>query len=212
MGNRNRLERVERLLERLDAAVVVRDPGNARSAEQFEGLRKQIALAAKNHRVHVAHLLSLSDSARKGASLELLSERIEDFLAELGVTRISEYLHPDLFDVVETVEGAADGIEVLEPAVVEKMESGELNRLQLGKVRKVVGPPIEVVPTVEPVEMARMSTSREDGVGKSPKAARQVVLAVALLLIGLLMGRLVFGGSDAAEDSPSTTTTVAMGG
>jgi hypothetical protein len=212
MGNRNRLERVERLLERLDAAVVVRDPGNARSAEQFEGLRKQIALAAKNHRVHVAHLLSLSDSARKGASLELLSERIEDFLAELGVTRISEYLHPDLFDVVETVEGATDGIEVLEPAVVETMESGELNRLQLGKVRKVVGPPIEVVPTGEPVEMSRKSISREDGVGKSPKTARQVVLAVALLLIGLLMGRLVFGGSDAAEDSPATTTTVAMGG
>lgn len=216
MSKAERLARVEALLQRLDAAVVVRDPGNARAAEQFEGLRKQIALAAKNHRVHVAHLLSLSDSAKKGASAELLGERINDFLTELGVIHISEYIYPELFEVVETVDGESDGVEVLEEAVVEKMESGEFNRLRLGKVRMIRGPQVKNPISVDSgnqgllTETHDVHTDEEDAVRTTPSRLRLGVIAVGFVVLGMLLGRIFFDGDDKEIDKSPTSTTVAL--
>jgi hypothetical protein len=213
MSRVERLARIEALLQRLDAAVVVRDPGNARAAEQFEGLRKQIALAAKNHRAHVGHLLSLSDSAKKGASAELLGERVDDFLAELGVMRISEYTYPELFEVVEEIEGNSDKTEILEPAVVERLESGEFNRLRLGKVRKTFGPQPEhpVVPKLEGETTRDEFSSVTVNVDSSaPPRLLLGIVAVALTLLGILLGRTVFDGSDQEVDSPPAASTVVV--
>lgn len=224
MSKAKRLAQIEALLQRLDAAVVVRDPGNARAAEQFEGLRKQIALAAKNHRAHVGHLLSLSDSAKKGASAELLGERVDDFLAELGVMRVSEYTYPELFEVVETVDGDADKTEILEPAVVERMDSGEVNRLRLGKVRITLGPQPElpVIPRLESDTTQNEFRSVSVDVDKSaPSRLLLGIGAVVLVLMGILLGRTLFDGSDREVDqSPkapvviddSTTTSTVEGG
>ncbi len=37
-------------IERIDASLVVRDPGNVRSADAYDGLRKQIAVSAGDRR------------------------------------------------------------------------------------------------------------------------------------------------------------------
>ena len=76
MSKKSQLERIENLLNRLDSAVVVRDPGSARAAEAYDGLRKQITQSGKNHRIHTAHLLSLSDSLERGAGIELIRDRV----------------------------------------------------------------------------------------------------------------------------------------
>jgi len=208
MSRQEQLNRIENLLNRLDAAVVSRDPGNARSAEQFEGLRKQIGLAAKNHRVHVAHLLSLSDSINRGATLELIKDRVNDFLNELGVRRLPEVTYEKFFEIVEVIESEVNGYEVLEPAVIEELEGGTINPLRLGKAKKLVAPqPVESVesPSELPTEDSpETQQSHSPTVGSTTRVG-PIIVAIALLLAGVLFGRFVLGDSD-SPSSPADTT------
>jgi hypothetical protein len=207
MSKRTQLNRIEVLLNKLEAAVVVRDPGNARSAEQFEGLRKQIGLAAKNHRVHVAHLLSLSDSIQRGASIELVSDRVSDFLSELGVQRLNEVTHVEVFEIVESVDAEIDGFEVIEPAVIEVLESGHINPIRLGKARKLNGPrPPETFEKGETTQSSPVLTpARQEGLN----VPVLTVISVLTLLVGFIFGRFVFDGSDSPSPPSVVSTTVA---
>jgi hypothetical protein len=141
MTNRRRLQNIEnvlsensRLLERLDAAVVVRDPGNARSAEVFEALRRTILLSSKSYRSHVAHLLSLKETLDRGGSLELIANRVNDFLRELGIEHIYDVSQSSAFDIVD---GVGDALEIIEPAVIQWIEGNEKVIFQMGKARRV---------------------------------------------------------------------------
>ena len=131
--NRYRLERIELLLERLDTALVVRDPGGARSADAFDGLRKQIIQAGTNHRSHIAHLLSLSDSLERNAPPELIRDRVNDFLAELGIVRWTDCSATQAFEIVD---GEGKGLECVEAAIVERLDNGHLNVIRMGKARR----------------------------------------------------------------------------
>jgi len=130
----DRLDRIETLLNRLDAAVVVRDPGNARSVEAFDGLRKLMIQSGTNRRSHVAHLLSLADSVERDAPSELIRDRVNDFLLELGISRSTDVSRPDFFEVVE---GEGEGFECLVPAVIERLEDGRVNLVRHGQARRV---------------------------------------------------------------------------
>lgn len=149
MRTRRHLERIEILLNKLDAAVVVRDPGNARSAEVFEGLRRTIIISGKSHRSHVAHLISLQESLDRGATLDLVKNRVNDFLKELGIEKLSNL---EIKDAFEVVGGTGDGIELIEPAIVERLSDGQLSVIQLGKSRRfeIPKPPQEVHQETEP--------------------------------------------------------------
>lgn len=141
MPRREQLDRIERLLERLDAAVVVREPGNARSAEAFDGLRKQIIQSGKSHRSHVAHLLSLEDSIERGANVSLVRDRVGDFLRELGIERTTDVRMADWFEVVE---GAGPLLECIQPAVIERLDGNHVALVRLGKARALPTPEISV--------------------------------------------------------------------
>lgn len=140
MSKKSQLRNIERLLERIDSAIVVRDPGSARSADAFDGLRKSILLAAKSRRTHISHLVSIDESIRNGASMDLVKARLAEYLSELGIERLTDIRHVECFDVV----GDADGdIEVLEPAVVERSEDGKLTILRVGKAKRTFRPKVE---------------------------------------------------------------------
>jgi hypothetical protein len=203
MNNRQKLENIEILLQRLEAAVVVRDPGNAHSADAYDGLRKQIIQSGKNHRTHLAHLISLSDSLQRGADIALITDRVNDFLTELGVMRISDTNFVDLFEVVE---GEGSALECIEPAVVEKLDNQVMVPIKLGKARRVPGPELleetsqEVVPTqIEQPEELR---------GRTSPPIRNIFFAVALVVAGLLVGLLIGGGGHSEIDDSPTTTVV----
>ena len=145
-----RLDRIEALLNRLDAAVVVRDPGNARSAEAFDGLRKLMIQSGTSRRSHVSHLLSLADSIEREAPMELIRDRVNDFLLELGISRSMDVTRPEFFEVVE---GEGDGLECVVPAVIERLEDGRVNLVRHGKARRVAVMEVSLVETVPaPVE------------------------------------------------------------
>jgi len=173
MRTKRYLERIEILLNKLDAAVVVRDPGNARSAEVFEGLRRTIIQSGKSHRSHVAHLLALQESLDRGATLDLIRNRVNDFLKELGVEKLSNLEIKDKFEIVG---GTGDGVELIEPAVVERLSDGSLSVIQLGKAKRfdIPKPPQEApqetaptptvgVPVEAPESIETSTTSEQQG-------------------------------------------------
>jgi len=173
MRTKRYLERIEILLNKLDAAIVVRDPGNARSAEVFEGLRRTIIQSGKSHRSHVAHLLALQESLDRGATLDLIRNRVNDFLKELGVEKLSNLQIKDAFEIVG---GTGDGVELIEPAVVERLSDGSLSVIQLGKAKRFDIPkppqeapqetapaPIVGVPVEAPKNIETSTTTEQQG-------------------------------------------------
>lgn len=113
-------------VERLDASIVTRDPGNARSADEFAGLRKTIVQASTQRRQHVSHLVSVLGDIDAGGSPELLRLRVTDFLAELGVVEASIDQLPDAFDV-------ADEMEAPRAAIVQDLGDGAVAILRRGR-------------------------------------------------------------------------------
>lgn len=134
MGIKSRLENIELLLHRIDTAIVIRDPGSSRSAEVFEGLRRQILQSSKNRRAHTAHLVSLAQSVRRGGSTELLSDRIDDFLKELGLEFTSD---TSLSEAFEIEGGEGNRLECIEPAVIEILEDGQAVVISQGTARRI---------------------------------------------------------------------------
>lgn len=131
MFNREQLNRIEALLTRVDAALVVRDPGTSRSVEAYEGLRKQVAVASRARRQHVAQLVEIADALDRGATAETIRDRVEEWMMQAGVERRCD---PSVLEYFEVVEGNGDGIEVLTPAWVDT-ESGSLVRA--GRARRI---------------------------------------------------------------------------
>ena len=144
-----KLDEIRSLTERIEAALVVRDPGTARSAEAFEGLRKQVAAASRNRRVHLSHLVTLATDIEKGANLETISRRIEDLLRESGVGRTRDTAIAGAFDF----DGVGDDVVVHEHAWVDVLEDGSAIVLRQGRAERWsgVGPVTESMPSTDTV-------------------------------------------------------------
>ena len=156
MFNFRRLQRIELLLNRLDAAVVARDPGTARSAEVFDGLRKSIVNSRQARRAHVGHLLALHDSIEREASYEVIKDRVSDYLQDLGVHWLTDCAPLEFFEIIE-IEGSGDNEDFIcvEPAAYEILEDGRPVVIRMGKAR--------CVRTKEVVEVLSESDSKEGG-------------------------------------------------
>jgi len=201
MSKRSQLSRIENLLQRLDAAVVVRDPGSVRAADMYEGLRKQIIQSGKNHRMHLSHLIALQDSIERGADIDLIRDRVNDYLNELGIQKTSDTTHIDSFEVIE---GEGSNFECIEPAIIELLEDGSIRTHQLGKARRVPGP------IAEPSEQTQFE-AKESIAPELPEldffsAFKKFLLILVVLLGGIRLGMTLFDKSDAPENKVTTTT------
>lgn len=204
------------LLNRIETALVVRDPGSKISADAYDGLRKMLLQSSKNRRIHVSHLLSLSDSLKREASIDQVRDRVNDFLLELGVSYWSDTSLTEVFDVVE---GDGTSLECIEPAVVEKLEDGRIVEVRRGTARRVPGPESESAAAPEstvtagPVVEAEHAQSVNpehaavDVVENAPRDRRYTLMIVAASVIaGFLIGLIASSGSD----SPPVTTTTTI--
>jgi hypothetical protein len=210
MSKRNQLNDIESLLERIDAAIVVRDLGNARSAEAFDGLRKSILVATKSRRTHISHLVSLDESIRNGGSLELVKARLAEYLNELGIERLTDLRHLECFDVVGDSEGE---IEVLEPAVVERADDGKLNILRVGKAQRTFSSKVgQVLDDQEPVLELLVEEAVEEAPTPKPNngliLVRRRIAVLAVVVLALLTTVVVRScGSSENELDPKETPT-----
>ena len=84
-------------IERIDASLVVRDPGNVRSADAYDGLRKQIAVSAGDRRRLLVLLTELGEAIRRKEDHQSLQARFEEWSSQAGITVLSE-LNSEHFD------------------------------------------------------------------------------------------------------------------
>jgi hypothetical protein len=114
-------------LTRLETLLIVQDPKGPLSADAYDGLRKSVVHATQARRHHISHLISLRDSLERNASQELLSDRVSEFLNELGVSWIDDPKHAELFVREGNPKDGEPGEWVCtRPAVVSQAETGEL--------------------------------------------------------------------------------------
>lgn len=102
-GNRRRetdqlIVRMERQLDLIHTALVVRDPGTSISADAYEGLRKQVIAAATARQAHVAQLAEIDVAIHRGASAEDLRALVSQWLDQAGVTRVEDAAVREAFD------------------------------------------------------------------------------------------------------------------
>jgi hypothetical protein len=149
--------------------------------------------------------VSLSDSLDRNANIELIRDRVNDFLQELGIKTIRDF-SPQFFEIVGTTEGDENGYEIVEPAIVEELEGGGFLSIRLGKVREIRGPIPEV--TLHDPELVSDESSNEiatQSVAPSPVVS-QVLLVIGSVVIGLLFGFLLFRGDSGNTDKPTEST------
>lgn len=209
------------LLNRIESALVVRDPGSKVSADAYDGLRKMLLQSSKNRRIHVSHLLSLSDSLNRDASMQLVKDRVNDFMTELGVSYWSDTSVSELFDVMD---GEGTQLECVEPAVVEKLEDGRIVEVRRGTARRVPGPEPEAsisghtnsdLDRSELTEDTRSESSvaPESSLNLANNDSRRpsstLLVAIASIVLGFLLGFIAFSGSNDTPEKSSTTTMAA---
>ena len=95
IGKRSReteqlLTTMERQIDRIHTALIVRDPGTTLSADAYEGLRKQVIASASSRLQHVAQLAEFDVALRRGASAEDLAALIDQWLGQAGIERVED--------------------------------------------------------------------------------------------------------------------------
>lgn len=113
---RDRLDAALELLQRIDAALVVRDPGTARSADAYEGLRRQVLAAASDRRKHLVQLTELSEALRRGDDMTALRSRAEEWLLQANITVVDDPRVTEAFEFAGDGDGDAA---VIRPAYVD---------------------------------------------------------------------------------------------
>lgn len=189
------LIRIVSLLERIDSALVVREPGNARSVEAFDGLRKSILQSSKNRRMHVSHLLSLSDSIERGADYQLIKDRVADFMLELGVSRSTDVGRSDFFDVTG---GEGDYLECVVPAVIETLDDGSMSLVRLGEAIRTSVPSSNGV-------MVQKEHKNDDALTEvETTRGMKVAIGITIAIVGFFFGWVI--ASTVQDDSEAGTS------
>lgn len=125
MFNRKRFEHLDHRLDKLELYFTIRDPGTAKSAEAYDGLRKSLIAAYKGTQNHMAHLAQLHRAARAADSIEPLIAKLDEFMQQIGVVEISDPSvvdldpsHPSLTEVFDVTQRDGNQLVVDEPAYV----------------------------------------------------------------------------------------------
>ncbi|MBP1326375.1 hypothetical protein JOF28_001607 [Leucobacter exalbidus] len=98
--NKELLTQMERQLDRIHTALLVRDPGTSLSSDAYEGLRKQVVASARARTQHVAQLAEIDVALRRGASITDLQNLVDGWLRQAGIERIEDPRVPDVWDSV----------------------------------------------------------------------------------------------------------------
>lgn len=112
------IAKMERQLDLIHTALVVRDPGTAVSADAYEGLRKQVIAAATARQAHVAQLAEFDVALHRGASADDLRALVTQWLDQAGVARVDD---PTILGAFDATVPASVPAEVETPGYVNTM-------------------------------------------------------------------------------------------
>ena len=120
MRKKQLLEELLRRLDMLDAYLVIRDPGTARSADAYDGLRKLLIQSNKGSQIHLAHLAQIDYALSFESDAEVVRAKVGEAMEQVGLQRMDStktlQRTDEAFDVV-----AGDGPEtrVVTPAYID---------------------------------------------------------------------------------------------
>lgn len=120
MRRRRLQEDVEVIREQVSAinsALIVREPGTARSVDAYDGLRRQVAQASSDRRTHLVELVRLTEAIEGGLPTDKLGELVASWTEQAGLVRVTDGSHRELFEVLGGEDSDAE-LEVLNPAWV----------------------------------------------------------------------------------------------
>jgi hypothetical protein len=112
-----KLAALDERLAGIEGMLLLKDPGAAKAAEAYEGLRRQIVGATAERIAHLVHLAQLDAALRAGESTGSLALLVADLLAQAGLERRYDPMLDGAFEVPPGNEG--DELRVVEPAYVE---------------------------------------------------------------------------------------------
>jgi len=131
MRNRRLLDELVRRMDRLEVALIVRDPGTSLSAEAYEGLRKQVAVAARERQSHLVQLAILDETLRSTDDLGAARHVLSEFMQQAGLMTLDD---PTRTEHYQVVSGKGTLLEVIQPAYVEE---GTGRLIRQGRARAV---------------------------------------------------------------------------
>ena len=111
------LAALEARLASIEGMLLLKDPGAAKAAEAYEGLRRQIVSATAERITHLVHLAQLDAALVAGESTESLGLLVADLLAQAGLLRWDNPTLEGAFEIPPDAEGGE--LQVVEPAYVE---------------------------------------------------------------------------------------------
>jgi hypothetical protein len=94
-----RLDRVERLIQDIHVSLIVRDIPTQRAMDAYDGLRKQVALAARARREHQAQLVQLKEALQAGSSADDIARLSNEWCLQAGVREVWEFGDGSLFSI-----------------------------------------------------------------------------------------------------------------
>jgi hypothetical protein len=154
--------------------------------------------ASKNRRIHVSHLLSLSDSIERGAEYELVKDRVSDFLVELGISRSFDLSRAEFFEITG---GSGDYLKCTVPAIVETLDDGTVSLVRLGEAERTSE--FSVSQTyAHASEIGEVSESESRGV----KVAVGITIAIVGFFFGWTIATNVQDDSVPADRQPPTVS------
>lgn len=161
---RDRLDEVHDLLQRIDTALIVRDPGTARSADAYEGLRRQVVASAGDRRKHIVQLTELAEALRRGDDPESLRSRAEEWLLQANVVTVGDVSIVEAFEFTGEGDGAA---KLLTPAYVDGatgslIRRGLAERLPSAPIATTSGLPQDDQPEVGDEPIAPLGSAMEE--------------------------------------------------
>lgn len=126
-------------LDILELYLTVRDPGTAKAAEAYDGLRKLLIAANKGTQIHLAHLASLHKVAHSADSLAPIQSKVNEFMSQVGLVTVDD---PGQVDLYQITGGKGTRLVVDAPAYLAHGGDGRPVLVQQGVAHYEEGPSI----------------------------------------------------------------------
>jgi hypothetical protein len=147
-------------LDLIELYLTVRDPGTAKSADAYDGLRRLLINANKGTQVHLAHLASLHKAANSADSLEPIRSKLDEFMTQMGVITVDDPSRPDLYQVTG---GKGSELVIDAPAYLALGADGQQPMLvQQGVAHYEEGAPVDDAPVEEKAEDSAQERHDDD--------------------------------------------------
>lgn len=115
-SQRELLHELVHRIEKLESFFLVRDDGNARSAEAYDGLRRTVQAAMKTRTSLLVILAEVDRVLSEADSLDGPRRLVAQLLSQEGLTKTTDATDLSAYRVIG---GEGDFLEVLQPAYVD---------------------------------------------------------------------------------------------